>query len=234
MDNYENPKDGKTYISPGLDGFRDKTQKVRIATKAITSDSSYAFATMKGEIVLRHKEGAKSVITAKFLEDDRGVFILSIQRYALDTGVPRPSPYFTFVGEEVYLLLKFLNSVRTVCLDSPSAINCLDEKLPHVAPLSKDQIKKTLHKNPDLLAELLRSDVTTEDLVAVGYRKKQIDVFEKLLNNNNYFDNAKKKKECHQDEGLWQKYFEKNPWIFGYGLGYIFLSGLDEKKLEQV
>jgi hypothetical protein len=24
------------------------------------------------------------------------------------------------------------------------------------------------------------------------------------------------------------------PWVFGYGLGYIFLSGLDDKKLEQV
>ena len=33
---------------------------------------------------------------------------------------------------------------------------------------------------------------------------------------------------------MWQKYFEKNPWIFGYGLGYIFLSSLDDKKLEQV
>ena len=29
-------------------------------------------------------------------------------------------------------------------------------------------------------------------------------------------------------------FFEKNPWIFGYGLGYIFLLGLDDKKLEQV
>lgn len=28
--------------------------------------------------------------------------------------------------------------------------------------------------------------------------------------------------------------FEKNPWIFGYGLSYIHLSSLDDKKLEQV
>ena len=26
----------------------------------------------------------------------------------------------------------------------------------------------------------------------------------------------------------------KNPWVFGYGLGYLFLSSLDDKKLEQV
>ena len=33
---------------------------------------------------------------------------------------------------------------------------------------------------------------------------------------------------------MWQQFFEKNQWIFGYGLGYIFLTGLDNKKLEQV
>jgi hypothetical protein len=33
---------------------------------------------------------------------------------------------------------------------------------------------------------------------------------------------------------LWQQYFEKNPWIFGYGLSYLSLSGLTDKKLEQV
>ena len=38
----------------------------------------------------------------------------------------------------------------------------------------------------------------------------------------------------HADEALWQKFFEKNSWIFGYGLSYIYLSGLDDKRLEQV
>lgn len=80
---------------------------------------------------------------------------------------------------------------------------------------------------------MLRSEITTEDIIAVGYRKKQLDVYEKLLNNPEYFNELKEKKKT-TNEGLWQKYFEKNPWVFGYGLGYIFLSGLDDKKLEQV
>ena len=29
-------------------------------------------------------------------------------------------------------------------------------------------------------------------------------------------------------------FFEKNPWIFGYGLDYIYTSNLDDKRLEQV
>ena len=35
-------------------------------------------------------------------------------------------------------------------------------------------------------------------------------------------------------EAVWQQFFEQNPWIFGYGLNYIFTSQLNDKKLEQV
>ena len=34
-------------------------------------------------------------------------------------------------------------------------------------------------------------------------------------------------------EGDWQEFFEHNQWIFGYGLSYIFTTGLDEQKLQQ-
>jgi hypothetical protein len=34
-------------------------------------------------------------------------------------------------------------------------------------------------------------------------------------------------------EAIWQTFFEENVWIFGYGLTYLFLSNLDERKLEQ-
>jgi hypothetical protein len=29
-------------------------------------------------------------------------------------------------------------------------------------------------------------------------------------------------------------FFERNPWIFGYGLNYVYLDTLNDKKLEQV
>ena len=71
QDNYENPKEGKTYISPSLDSFGKGDHKIRIASKLIESPDSYAFGTIKDEDILRHKENAKSYIAAKFIEDDR-------------------------------------------------------------------------------------------------------------------------------------------------------------------
>lgn len=231
MDDYQNPKEGKSYISPRLDAFGDSDKKVRIASKVIESPDSYAFAKIKDEVVLRHKENAKSHITAKFLEDNRGIFVLSIQGYTVATEKPHNAS-FSFVDEEIGKLLEFIRNIQSVNLDSPSRVNISDEELSRIV-LSDKQAKSLLHENQELFVEVLRSEVTTEDLIAVGYRKKQLDVYEKLLSDQNYFNTLKEKKKC-TNEGLWQKYFEKNPWVFGYGLGYIFLSGLDDKKLEQV
>ncbi|MCK5345822.1 MAG: DUF4263 domain-containing protein [Candidatus Heimdallarchaeota archaeon] len=231
MDDYQNPKEGKTYISPRLKAFGDSDRKVRIASKVIESPDSYAFGKIKDEVVLRHKEDAKSHITAKFLEDNRGIFVLSIQGYSVATDKPHNAS-FSFVGEEIGKLLEFIRNIQSVNLDSPSRVNINDDELNRIV-LSDKQARSLLHENQELFAEVLRSEVTTEDLIAVGYRKKQLDVYEKLLTDQDYFDALKEKKKCN-NEGLWQKYYEKNPWVFGYGLGYIFLSELDDKKLEQV
>ncbi len=57
--------------------------------------------------------------------------------------------------------------------------------------------------------------------------------FEKLLKDDQYFDEVKARKECGS-EAVWQIFFERNPWIFGHGLSYVYLSGLDDAKLERV
>lgn len=231
MDDYQNPKEGKTYISPRLKAFGDSDRKVRIASRVIESPDSYAFGKIKDEVVLRHKEDAKTHITAKFLEDNRGIFVLSIQGYSVATEKPHNAS-FSFVGEEIGMLLEFIRNIQSVNLDSSSRVNISDEELNRII-LSDKQAKSLLHENQELFAEVLRSEVTTEDLIAVGYRKKQLDVYEKLLTDQAYFNSIKDRKK-YTNESLWQKYYEKNPWVFGYGLGYIFLSGLDDKKLEQV
>lgn len=231
MDNYQNPKEGKTYISPRLKDFDDPNRKVRIASKVIESYDSYAFAKIKDEIVLRHKENASSHITAKFFEDNRGIFVLNIQGYTVATDKPHNAS-FSFIGEEIGKLLEFVQNIQSVNFTSGAPINITDEELNRII-LSDNQAKSLLQENQDLFAEVLRSEVTTKDLIAVGYRKKQLEVYKNLLDDENYFVSLKEKKKC-TNEGLWQKYFEKNPWIFGYGLGYLFLSSLDDKKLEQV
>lgn len=230
MDSYDNPKPGKTYISPRLDAFGQPDQKVRIASKLIEGET-YAFAKIKDELVLRHHENAATNITAKFFEDDRGIFVLSIQGCTVATEKPHNAS-FSFIGEEIPKILEFIENIQSVNLDSPRAINISDDDLRNMV-LSERQARSLLNDNEELFMEVIRSAITKNDVVAVGYRKRQLEVFDKLLSDDNYFEELKKKKRC-STESLWQAFFEKNPWIFGYGLSYVYLSTLDDKKLEQI
>jgi hypothetical protein len=171
MDTYKNPKSGKTYISRRLDSFHDPSRKVRIATKLIDQPTTYAFAQLKDEVVLRHKEDAKSCITAKFFEDDRGVFVLSIQAYTVATNKPH-STGFSFIGDEIGTLVEFLNQIRSVPLKSGAALTIKDDDLRRLV-LSPEQAQLLLRDNHEIFAEVLRSAITKADIVAVGYRKQQ-------------------------------------------------------------
>jgi len=230
-DDYQNPVPGKTYISPSLQAFGDKTRRVRIASKILSSEDGYEYATERDEIILRKKKDAKTYITAKFLEDNRRTLVLTVQKFVTETGQPYGAG-FSFVGEEIGRFCEFLANIQSVDFKNGAKINISDEELRRIA-LTSHQAKAFLAENQALFAEVLKSEVTTEDLVAVGFRKKQLGVYNSLLGDQNYFEDLKRRKNC-SSEALWQKYFEKNPWVFGYGLGYIFLSSLDDKKLEQV
>ena len=230
MGDYKNPKTGETYISPSLVAFGNSDKRVRIITKQIDSPDSYAFAKVREELVLRHREDAKSKITIKFVEDSRKIFILSIQGYTVATEKPHNAS-FTFVGEEIDELLNFANNIKRLKLDNRSGMTISDEEIAELS-LTNNQIKQIINMNEDAVIEILKNDITKEDLISIGYRKKQIEVFKKLLSDEEYFTSLMEKKGC-TNEGLWQKYFEKNKWIFGYGLNYLFLSSFDKDKLEK-
>ncbi len=231
MDDYQNPHPGKTYISPSLPSFADPNRKIRIATKLLEQPDIYAYALEKGELVLRHKEDAKTTITAKFFEDNRGISVLSIQRYTIETAKPHNAS-FAFIGDEIGKLVEFLNHIQSMPLKSSGYMKIPDEDLRRLV-LTNPQARALLQDNEELFSEVLKSEITKQDVVAVGYRKRQLQAFKRLLEDESYFESVKSHKNC-SSEAVWQQYFEKNPWIFGYGLSYIPLAGLTNEKLEQV
>lgn len=231
-DDYESPLPGKTYVSPSLKEFGTGDRRIRIATKRLDAETEYGFAKVRDELVIRHTQGGGKKITAKFFEDDRGLFVLSIQAYTPGTGNPH-STSFSFIGDEIGALLQFIADIRSIEFSSERMAKITDEELRRMV-LSKPQARSLVGDNEELFAEAVSMLVTKTDVVAVAYRKKQLEVFRLLLEDQAYFNARKERKNCAGDEALWQQFFEKNPWIFGYGLSYVYLAALDDKKLEQV
>lgn len=221
---------GKTYMSRRIVVHDDK--KLRHASKVLDLDEGFIYAKEKDEIVIRKTEGGRKEIIAKFFEDSRGVSVVTLQSFNPNKGIPQKT-YFSFVGSEISQVIEFFHSVSNYQFEDESSVNITDTELRKII-LSQAQAKSLVKDNQDLFTEAFRTEVTSKDLVALGYRKKQLDVFSRLLEDSGYFEHAMKKKNSRGKEDLWQKYFDKNKWVFGYGLNYVFVTGFEDRKLEQI
>ncbi len=85
-----------------------------------------------------------------------------------------------------------------------------------------------------IIAKALGGSLTEEDLALLADRKGALEVFRKLLYEPDYFEGEKRRGRFTRDEDVWQTFFERNQWIFGYGLNLIACESVDDEKLEQL
>jgi hypothetical protein len=76
--------------------------------------------------------------------------------------------------------------------------------------------------------------LTQTDITSMGRRKKALDLFGRLLNDPEEFGRVQKEWAKQGKEAVWQKFFEDNTWILGYGLRYQFGSALEGQRLQQM
>jgi len=197
------------------DGFR----KVRIISKVFDSNELHGFMKIKDEVVLRVTEGGRQEVKIVFYEDNRDIKSITIQRYTKKDGRPLKSS-FTFQDDEITKLFNLIRLVKYLQMDSEDKER-FDDRILDDLLISDDEKRRYFIENQELFAELARNNITKSDITALGYRKEQLKTFGQLL-------------QSEEKESAWQQFFEQNPWIFGYGLNYIFTSNLDNQKLERI
>jgi hypothetical protein len=128
--------------------------------------------------------------------------------------------HFSFIGEEINSLIEFIMATKAVPMDGSKRYLTDDEVRSLV--LSHAQKLRLLEGDPDLIAEIVKNTPDLKaDVIAVGYRRGQLAMFRTMLD-----DSA-------TDEPAWQAFFERNQWIFGYGLAFQFLGPAYADRLEQ-
>lgn len=223
---FHNSRPDKTYASKA---FKDYSgQNLRIANKVIDGGPGYEFATVKEELVLRQTEGGRFQIKASFLENDRSFRTVTIQKF---TSKGNAKEHFSFGPHEVSALLKFMTNIKRVHFPDDDSLNIRDNDLEELL-IQPEQLRRIAADNQALLAAIARNEITSEDVVALAFRKKQLGIFERLLSDESYFDQCVAQ-NGKGPEGLWQRFLERNRWILGYSLGLVNFGPLDERKLEQ-
>lgn len=124
-------------------------------------------------------------------------------------------------------LKEFLRFISEIDLKGITArrLKILDDQ-----ELDDDSIRsvKTLlskEGGADLVETLINEGIiSSKDIVNTSFRKRGLQIFKDLKDNPEYWktyadENGIKK---HSEEKVWQYFFEKNQWIFGYGLDYRY------------
>lgn len=132
----------------------------------------------------------------------------------------------------------FLNFIHDIDLSTVSdrRLKLADNSLDILDEETKKKVSTLLQgsEGAELIQQLLDNDIiTSQDIVNTGYRKNQLKIFNRLLNENGYLQLYKKEEnaisENSKDEIAWQHFFNKNPWIFGYGLDYRYQNILQKE-----
>jgi hypothetical protein len=232
---FSNKRPDRVYISRLFEAFDwrepEQPEQLRILSKVFDSDETLEFAQLKGELVLRVTSGQRQEVKVVFCERTRDIRSITFQRFS-QSGKPHRHG-FTFQGQEIQGIYNLLRLIKYIDLQTADKTR-LDDQVVNDWFVTEDEKRQYLLVNPDLVAEMARNHVTKEDVVAWAYRKKQVEIFGELLGDDDFFEAKAREWNIKGKEAVWQKFFEDNPWIFGYGLNYIFTTGLDSSTLEQV
>ena len=190
-------------------------------------------ADAQGEIVLRSTPKGARNLRARIGENPRTI-VLELHHFSRTTNNSHKSTEVKIYGKEIGMLKEFLEVASNYEFRNsgkvrfaPGAVSSKPEIL------SSEQVRKLMDKDPELVREFLKTDVRAGDFRAIASWRKSLEEFKSLLTDSDFWEAAVKNQKKHSKEAVWQEFFERNQWIFGYGLSYIFTEGIDENKLEQ-
>ncbi|MGQ4510059.1 Shedu anti-phage system protein SduA domain-containing protein [Dermabacteraceae bacterium P13147] len=107
----------------------------------------------------------------------------------------------------------------------------LDDDLLAAIMADPNALTAAYDRDPEGFAEIIKSDVTAKDVIAIAAQKAAIRLFEILLDNPEEFERVR---ERGGKEAVSQSLFEENPWILCVGLSGPLFTSWDQTKLERV
>lgn len=188
----------------------------------VTEGETVHFSKVGDDIVLKPGSRTRKQVKATVIEDGRHITRLIIQSFDKH-GDPDQDVELSFSGQEITALRHFLAGIEVVKIEGDHKSYVNDSELTEaLSELLRNGAKaqSLLSSHPEIVEQIAKSPNLKSDLIAVGYRRAQLERFEEMLSQD-------------LPESRWQAYFDENTWIFGYGLSYQFLTNLDGAKLEQ-
>ena len=135
-------------------------------------------------------------------------------------------------GADARRLVELIHHLDMVSLDSDGESVRVDDSVLKDLMSDPTGLNRAYRRNREVFRSLISDDKAGQDVVALAARRIALDRFERLLDDESFFEDEADKEAG--PEAVWQNLFEAHPWIFGCSLAGQFLTRWSDDALEQV
>ena len=207
----------------------------------VTEDKQQFFVVSEKASATLYKTGkGRQKIQATVLDAEGKVPVIYISRINVKTGgiANNGEHQICLYPEVAENLYHFLGKIKSIDYSNPNSFKIPAENLKELNknPIcSDDSYFSALKKDPrraEIIQKLIdEGAITSKDIVNTSFRKKELSIFKMLIDKSDYWKTYASENGIgdKSEEKVWQSFFEKNEWIFGYGLDYRFQTILQRE-----
>ncbi|ABI65727.1 hypothetical protein Mmar10_1435 [Maricaulis maris MCS10] len=219
----------KTYISKVFSFDTKNPEPVRKIRMVLDGSDELYLGEIEGAMCLRLTGNIrKTQITALVTQDDKKVERLSLLTFKNRAGdwlEAIEEHAFTFRANEFNRLLEFLEAIKFVDLSNEDNFHIEDisTQAGHKAIIDGtdrvivDRVKKMSRSEREEFLKELRGTISKDEVNILLGRKDALQTYSNHLKMDDWA------------ESEWQDFFEKEPWVFGYGLDYRVMRQFDRE-----
>jgi Domain of unknown function (DUF4263) len=213
-------KEGKIYISKVFTFNGINRECVRNVKMVLEGNDKVLLGELEGALCLRLTGNTrKTQVAALITQDHKKIKRLTLQTFKTRAGDwidSKEKEEFTFRGDEFNRLLGFLSQIGFIDLSNQEnfQIEDISTKAGPKAIIDAsdrglvDRIRNMPGEKRSVLLRALQESLTDEDINVLLGRRQGLDAYEKHLRLGDW------------SEVQWQDFFEREQWVFGYGLDY--------------
>lgn len=154
-----------------------------------------------------------------------------LQRVPTDPNATKVEQMLRLDRDQSTRLIDLVKALDSIPPDGDESVRVDDQLLRDVFS-DPNALGRAYAQDPERFKELIRTDATAQDVIALQRRRDVVDTMRSWLDDDAAFD--AESKDAGGPERAWQRLLEANPWVLGVGLGGQLLTSWDHEKLEQV
>jgi hypothetical protein len=216
-------KQGKTYISKVFTFGAQNPEQIRNVRMVFEGNDQILLGEIEGAICLRLTGSTrKTQVTALVTQDDKRVKRLSLQTFKSRSGdwyEAFEKEEFTFRADEFSRLLGFLSQIEFIDLSNQQNFQ-IEDISTRAGPKTLidasergivERVRGMSETQRDGFLREIQNTLTTDEINILLGRKQGLEEYERQLGLGAW------------GEASWQDFFERQQWVFGYGLDYRFM-----------